>query len=283
MIIAVILLGINIVFGSVRGGAANWIVVGGISIQPSEFVKIAYIFVGASALDQLQTKKNFIIFIIFSAICIGALFIMSDFGTAVIFFATFLMISVVRSGDYKTVVVSVVGAIFGGTMILRFKPYIADRFAAWGKAFENSDNLGYQTARALTYAASGGLFGCGLGNGYLKYIAASESDLVFGLMCEELGLIVALTVAFSIGGLFFYARAITTRSRSTFYSISACCAAGLLVVQSSLNIFGAMDILPLTGVTLPFISVGGSSMVSCWGLLAFIKAADERTYAIKKR
>ncbi len=282
MIIAVILLGINIVFGSVRGGAANWIVVGGISIQPSEFVKIAYIFVGASALDQLQTKKNFIIFIIFSAICIGALFIMSDFGTAVIFFATFLMISVVRSGDYKTVVVSVVGAIFGGTMILRFKPYIADRFAAWGKAFENSDNLGYQTARALTYAASGGLFGCGLGNGYLKYIAASESDLVFGLMCEELGLIVALTVAFSIGGLFFYARAITTRSRSTFYSISACCAAGLLVVQSSLNIFGAMDILPLTGVTLPFISVGGSSMVSCWGRLAFITAADESPYAIKK-
>lgn len=285
MIIAVILLGINIVFGSVRGGAANWIVIGGISVQPSEFVKIAYIFVGASALDKLQTRRNFIIFIVFSAICIGALFIMSDFGTAVIFFETFLMISVVRSGDYKTVVVSIVGAFFGGMMILRFRPYIANRFAAWGKVFEPEyiNDLGFQISRALTYAASGGLFGCGLGNGYLKYIAASESDLVFGLMCEELGLIIALTAAFSIGGLFFYARAITTRSRSTFYSISACCAAGLLVVQSSLNIFGAMDILPLTGVTLPFISVGGSSMVSCWGLLAFIKAADERTYAIKKR
>ena len=135
----------------------------------------------------------------------------------------------------------------------------------------------------LTYAASGGLFGCGLGNGYLKYVGASESDLVFGLVCEELGLIVGLTIAVAIGGLFFYARAITTKSRSTFYSISACCAAGLLVLQSSLNIFGATDILPLTGVTLPFISVGGSSMIACWGLLAFIKAADERTYSIKKR
>ena len=284
LIIAVALLGVNIVFGSIRGGAANWIMIGGISVQPSEFVKIAYIFVGASALDHLQTRRNFIIFIIFSAICIGALFIMSDFGTALIFFGTFIMISIVRSGDYKTVVVSVVGALFGGLMILRFKPYIADRFSGWGKAFQNSDNsLGYQTARVLTYAASGGLFGCGLGNGFLKYVGASESDLVFGLVCEELGLIVALTIAISIGGLFFYARAITTRSRSTFYSISACCAAGLLVLQSSLNIFGATDILPLTGVTLPFVSVGGSSMIACWGLLAFIKAADERTYSIKKR
>lgn len=283
MIIAVALLGVNIVFGTIRGGAANWIVIGGVSIQPSEFVKIAYIFVGASALDYLQTKRNFIIFILFSAICIGALCLMSDFGTAIIFFATFILISIVRSGDFKTVVVSLVGAVFGGVLVLRFKPYIANRFSAWGRAFETASDLGYQQARVLTYAASGGLIGCGLGNGYLKYVAASESDLVFGLVCEELGLIVALTITIAIGGLVLYSRAITTRSRSTFYSVSACCAAGLLVVQTSLNIFGATDILPLTGVTLPFVSVGGSSMIACWGLLAFIKAADERTYSIRKK
>lgn len=283
MIAAVGLLGINIIFGTIRGGAANWIVIGGISVQPSEFVKIAFIFVGASALDQLQRKRNLIEFIIFSAICVGALFLMSDFGTALIFFGTFLMISFMRSGDLKTVVLAVASAVFGGAIILRFKPYIAKRFEAWGHVWEYSNTTGYQQARVLTYAASGGLFGVGLGNGYLKYVAASESDLVFGLMCEEVGLIMALTVAVAIGALFFYSRAITTRSRSTFYSVSACCAAGLLVLQSMLNIFGATDILPLTGVTLPFISTGGSSMMACWGLLAFIKAADERTYATKRR
>lgn len=283
MIAAVGLLGINIIFGTIRGGAANWIVIGGISVQPSEFVKIAFIFVGASALDQLQRKRNLIEFIIFSAICVGALFLMSDFGTALIFFGTFLMISFMRSGDLKTVVLAVASAVFGGAIILRFKPYIANRFEAWGHVWEYSNTTGYQQARVLTYAASGGLFGVGLGNGYLKYVAASESDLVFGLMCEEVGLIMALTVAVAIGALFFYSRAITTRSRSTFYSVSACCAAGLLVLQSMLNIFGATDILPLTGVTLPFISTGGSSMMACWGLLAFIKAADERTYATKRR
>lgn len=283
MIAAVGLLGINIIFGTIRGGAANWIVIGGVSVQPSEFVKIAFIFVGASALDQLQRKRNLIEFIIFSAVCVGALFLMSDFGTALIFFGTFLMISFMRSGDLKTVILAVASAVFGGAIILRFKPYIANRFEAWGHVWEYSNTTGYQQARVLTYAASGGLFGVGLGNGYLKYVAASESDLVFGLMCEEVGLIMALTAAAAIGALFFYARAITTRSRSTFYSVSACCAAGLFVLQSMLNIFGATDILPLTGVTLPFISTGGSSMIACWGLLAFIKAADERTYATRRK
>ena len=128
----------------------------------------------------------------------------------------------------------------------------------------------------------GGLFGVGIGNGFLKGVGASESDLVFGLVSEEMGVIVAITLAVAVACLVIYARAITTRSRSTFYSISACCAAGLLVIQLSLNVFGATDILPLTGVTFPFISCGGSSVLSCWGLIAFIKAADERTYAVKK-
>ena len=122
----------------------------------------------------------------------------------------------------------------------------------------------------------------GLGNGFCKQLFASESDIVIGIICEELGIITAVILAVTVGSLVFYARAITTRSRSTFYSISACCAAGLLVIQLSLNLFGATDILPLTGVTFPFISAGGSSMISCWGLMAFIKAADERTYAVRR-
>ena len=282
MIGAVGLLAINLVFGSVQHGAQNWIQIGPVSIQPSEFVKVAYIFVGAAALDKLQTKRNFFEFIVFSAICVGALALMGDFGTALIFFSTFLLIAFMRSGDLKTVMLALVSVVFAGTIVLKFKPYVADRFAAWGHVWEHAQDAGYQQVRVMTYTASGGLCGVGVGNGYLKYIFASESDLVFGLLAEEMGAIVAFGVAIAIVALSFYARAITTRSRSTFYSISACCAAGLMVIQSALNIFGATDILPLTGVTLPFISAGGSSIISCWGLLAFIKAADERTYAAKR-
>lgn len=282
MIGAVGLLAINLIFGTVQNGAANWIRIGSISIQPSEFVKVAYIFVGAAALDKLQTKRNFLEFIVFSAICVGALALMGDFGTALIFFATFLIIAFMRSGDFKTVMLALVAVVFAGTIVLKFKPYVADRFSAWGHVWEYAQTTAYQQARVLTYTASGGLCGVGVGNSYLKYVAASESDLVFGLISEEMGVIVAFSIAIAIVALSFYARAITTRSRSTFYSISACCAAGLMVFQSALNIFGATDILPLTGVTLPFVSAGGSSIIACWGLLAFIKAADERTYAAKR-
>lgn len=280
-VLAVLFLVVNLLFARVTNGAANWISIGGISVQPSEFVKVIYILVSASALDRLLTKGNLLQFIIFSVICVGALILMSDLGTALIFFCTFLFIAFMRSGDFKTVVLAIVAAVLGASFVLSFKPYIADRFSAWGKCFELADSTGYQQARVLTYSASGGLIGVGVGNGYLKYVFASESDLVFGLLCEELGLIIAVCMVVCIIGLVIYARAITTRSRSTFYSISACCAAGLMLVQTALNVFGATDILPLTGVTLPFISLGGSSMISCWCLLAFIKAADERTYAVK--
>lgn len=282
MIAAVGLLGVSIVFGKITYGAANWISIGGISLQPSEIVKIIYIFIGANTLDRLQTKKNLFEFIIFSAVCVGLLALMGDFGTALIFFMTFLLISFMRSGDFKTVILAIVAAVFGVSIVLRFKSYVLDRFKAWGHAWEYANDLGYQQTHVLTYIASGGLFGVGIGNGFLKGVGASESDLVFGLVSEEMGVIVAITLAVAVACLVIYARAITTRSRSTFYSISACCAAGLLVIQLSLNVFGATDILLLTGVTFPFISCGGSSVLSCWGLIAFIKAADERTYAVKK-
>ncbi len=278
MIMALGFLAVNLIFGTIEYGAANRIYIGGISVQPSEIVKIAYIFVGAAALDYLMSRRNFLEFIIFSALCVGALALMGDFGTALIFFITFLVISITRSGDYKTVILALVGAAFAVLLVLNFKPYIAERFSIWGHALDDPYDLGYQQAGTLTSIASGGLFGTGVGSGNLRYYGASETDLVFGIISEEMGLIIAITIAIAICGLVFYTRAMTTRSRSTFYSISALCAATLLLTQMSLNIFGCTDILPLTGVTLPFVSAGGSSMLSCWGLLAFIKAADERTY-----
>lgn len=271
-------------FGTVVNGAKNWIYIGSLSVQPSELVKIIFIFAGASTLDRLQTHQNLIEFIAFAAICTGFLFLMHDFGSAVIFFFTFLLIAFMRSGSVRTVVLAIATAAIGIFLILQFKPYVALRFAGWGHVWEYPyDSLGYQQTRTLTYIASGGLFGAGLGNGYLKNIFAGDSDLVFGVLCEELGLVFALAVCSIFVLLALYTLSDVTRSRSTIYSISSCAAAGLLLFQSAVNIFGVTDLLPLTGVTLPFISAGGSSMVCVWGLLAFIKASDERTYGARRR
>lgn len=277
-----VLLASSIAFGSVLNGARNWIVLGPIMVQPSEFAKIAYIFVGASTLDILQTKKSLTEFILVSAMSVGLLIFMGDFGTALIFFVTFLIISFMRSGDIKTVILAVTGAVLGAGVMLSAKPYIADRFKAWGHVWEYANDEGYQQVHSLIYSASGGMFGVGTGKGWLQYLFASENDLVFCLMCEEMGCLLAILTATVIGGFMLYSRGMATRSRSTFYSITACSAGGLMVFQAMLNIFGVTDILPLTGVTLPFVSYGGSSMAACWGLLAFIKASDERTYQHKK-
>ena len=281
-IFAILLFVFNLIFAKEINGAKNWIKLGSFSVQPSEFIKIAFIFVGASTLDELQTTKNLTGFIAFSAICIGCLFLMKDFGTACVFFVTFLIISFMRSGSLRTLILSCSTAVLGVFLILTFKPYIKDRFAVWGHVWDHMNELGYQQTRVLTYSASGGLLGIGVGNGYLKSIFAATGDLIFGMICEEMGLILAVIVALIIAGFAFFARSQSTKSRSTFYSIASCAAATMLVFQAALHIFGTTDILPLTGVTLPFVSHGGSSIISSFALLAFIKAADERTYALKR-
>lgn len=280
---ALVLFAVNLLLARSRNGARNWITVGPVSVQPSEFVKIAFVLVGTSTLDRLQTYKNLTGFIGFSALCMGALFLMRDFGTACIFFAGFLIIAFMRSGSVRTVSLALAVAALGAFLILKIKPYVAQRFEVWRHVWEHTGDEGYQQVRVLSYTASGGLFGVGLGRGCLRDVFAAENDLVFGVICEEMGILLAVVCVVVLALLAFYARSLASRSRSAFYSIAACAAGGMLLFQACLNVFGATDVLPLTGVTLPFLSLGGSSMVSVWGMLAFLKACDERTYAARRR
>ena len=259
-------------------GAYNWIVIKGISVQPSEFVKIAFIFVGAASLDKLLTAKNIYLYILFSMGCIGVLFLMKDFGTALIFFFTFIVISFMRSGDIRTILFLCVAALIGAMLIVYFRPHVTARFEAYRHIWEDVYGRGYQQTRVLIYAVSGGLFGLGVGNGALRNVYASTTDLVFGLICEEFGVLTAIIIVVAFACIAIYALLSSRSAPSSFYSIAACSASAMLLFQICLNIFGITDILPLTGVTLPFISQGGSSMISCWALFAFIKAADVRAY-----
>ncbi len=257
-------------------GANNWVVIAGVSVQPSELVKLAYIWVGAATLDELMEKKNTLIFMGFSLFCFGCLALMNDFGTAMIFFVTFLVISFMREGDFTKLILVVGVAFVGGLMILRFKSHVAARFSTWGHVWEYADAGGYQQTRTMSAAASGGLVGVGAGNGWLKYIAASETDLVFGFVSEEWGLIIAVMTVLSVITLSIFAFRTIMNGRSTFYTIAACSAMALFLFQTILNLFGSVDLFPLTGVTFPFLSTGGTSMIASWGMLAFVKAADNR-------
>ena len=273
---AVGLLAITLLIGSSQGGAKAWLRLGPLSLQTSEIAKICYIFAGAATLDRLFNKRNLWMFIGLTAICGGCLALQNDFGTALVFFVTFLVIAYLRSGDFATIGLVCAGCFGAGMVMLTIKPHVAARFASWGHIWEDVYDKGFQQTHTLTAAASGGMIGVGAGKGWLSNLPAADTDIVFGMLCEEWGLVIAVLTILCIITLAVFAVRACRAGRSSFYTIAACSTSTMLVFQTVLNVLGSVDLLPLTGVTFPFLSCGGSSMIACWALLAFIKAGDNR-------
>lgn len=280
-IISILILVVNVLFGVTINSQTRWFRIGGIIIQPSEFVKVFFVFASSATLDWLFATKNLRNLIIYAVSCVCLLFLTGDFGTALIFFTTFIVLMFMTTGDIKAIITTCITAALGGLLILNFKPYIMQRFATWRNAWNFIFESGSQQARALIAISSGGLLGLGAGNGLARTIYAADSDIVISMIGEEWGLIIAILVA-SIYVIFMMSAIRSHRvAHSSYYVIAACATATLFITQASLNMFGAMDVLPFTGVTLPFVSNGGSSMVGSWGLLSFITAA--LNYARPKR
>lgn len=273
------LLLITLVFGKSYHGAKNWLLIGGMSIQPSELSKVCFVFMGASTMDRILNKRNLILFIGYTiAICL-CLAVMNDFGTALIFFVAFLLIAYLRSGSIGTVALACTSLGFAGVLVLKIAPHALRRFASWRHIWDDPFGAGYQQTRSLMCLASGGLFGLGAGNGMMSRIFAADSDVVFATISEEWGILIAVMMVVCIIALGLFSLRMAGIGRSSFYTIGSCTAAGILLVQTIFNVLGTVDVLPLTGVTFPFVSNGGSSMIGAWGLLAFIKAADTRQNA----
>jgi len=270
---------ITLVFGQEYYGAKNWLLIGSYSIQPSEFTKVCFVLVGASTMDRLMKNRNLIAFIAYSVAVCGCLALMNDFGTALIFFATFLVIAYMRSGNIGTIALALTALGFAGVVALKIAPHALQRFASWRHIWEVPLGAGYQQTRALMCMASGGLLGLGPGQGWMENVFAADSDVVIATLTEEWGLVLVIMMILCIVALGIFSMRSAAIGRSSFYTIGACTASAILIVQVILNVLGTVDVLPLTGVTFPFLSNGGSSMICSWGLLAFIKAADTRQNA----
>jgi len=270
---------ITLLFGKEYYGAKNWLEIGSFSLQPSELSKVCFVFMGASTMDRLMKKRNLFLFIAYSVVLCGFLALMNDFGTALIFFGAFLVIAYLRSGSIGTVGLAITALGFAGVVALRIAPHALRRFASWRHIWEMPLDGGYQQTRALMCLASGGLFGLGAGQGWMKNVFAADSDVVIATISEEWGLVMSVFLLVAlIGPALFVVRSASV-GRSSFYTIGGCTAASIMLVQVILNVLGTVDVLPLTGVTFPFLSNGGSSMICAWGLLAFIKATDTRQNA----
>lgn len=275
----ILFLVVTLLFGREIYGAKNWLVIGGFSLQPSELSKLCFVFVGASTMDRIMQKRNLIGFIAYSVVLCGLLALMNDFGTALIFFIAFLSIAYMRSGSIGTIGLACTSLGFAGVIALKIAPHALRRFTVWRHVWEDPLGRGYQQTRSLMCMASGGLLGLGAGNGWMKKLFACDTDVVFATVAEEWGLLAAMLMVAAVVVLALFCLRSASLGRSSFYTIGACTAASILLAQTILNVMGTIDLLPFTGVTFPFVSNGGSSMISAWGLMAFVKAADTRQNA----
>lgn len=253
-------------------GAKNWLSVAGASLQPSEFVKLAFVCVGGAPIEKTLSRRQALPFLAFAAVCVGTLALMGDFGTALVFFAAYLVMIYLRTGSLALEALSLGAAGTAVAVALSARPYVAARFANWGRAWADPLGAGYQQVRCMSALASGGLFGRGAHRGWLHKVVAADTDLVFGVVGEELGLIAAVCCLLAVLLLPVYVRR-AAGSGSGYYAVAAAGAVTMFLFQVGLNVFGSLDLVPFTGVTFPFVSRGGSSLIACWGLLAFVRAA----------
>lgn len=275
MLFSLVLLYYTAFFGTITSGSRNWLTFGSFSFQPSELCKPIFVFCGGATLFNVLKKPRIKTeFFIYSLLVLGSLAIMYDFGAVAIFFAGMLVVLTLYLAK-PVLIFSITGTAALGTVALTvFFPYIARRFGAWLHSWEFANSIGFQQTRTMIASGSGGLLGVGAGNGHLSSVSAADTDLVFGILSEEWGGVSAVLVALCVVAISIYALRLAKNADSAFYSIPTLCAVGMIIFQSALNIFGSLDLLPLTGVTLIFVSRGGTSVISALIMMAFLKATE---------
>ena len=262
-------------------GARNWIQVGGFSMQPSEFMKPVLVMVLAAGFSNRPRFVRCLPAIGFAALCCGVLLSERDLGALLLYFLTTVLMYYAATSN---ALVSLAGLGMGAAAAViayRAFDYVRDRVAIWQNPWLDPEDTGYQIVQALIAIGSGGLFGMGLGLGSPRTVPLYHSDFIFSSIAEEFGLVFATCLLAVYVILILRGLLTAMNARTSFHSLTAFGLVTLLGLQAMLIVGGNTKLLPLTGVTLPLISYGGSSLVSTFfsmGLLlgvSSLNAEDE--------
>lgn len=270
-IIGILLLLVTFVFAEEIHGAKNWIVISGVAFQPSEFVKILYVFFAAALLTRKNNFKHIVIVTAVAVVHVTILIVEKDLGGALIFFITYLFLLVSVTGNYLYLLLGILCGLGASVGAYHLFSHVKTRVLAWKDPFSIIDTGGYQITQSMFAIASGGLFGLGLGRGIPEKIPVVESDFIFAAICEELGGIFALCLLMVYISCFIMIVNISMKINNIFFKFTALGLGIEFIFQTFLAVGGVTKFIPSTGVTLPLISYGGSSVLSTIILFSIIQ------------
>ncbi|MGN0482138.1 MAG: FtsW/RodA/SpoVE family cell cycle protein [Lachnospiraceae bacterium] len=269
--IGILSLGGVAVIGSISYGAKISISIGGISIQPSEFVKILYVFFIACMLQQSTSLKQIAIISVAAALHVLILVASKDLGAALIFFIVYLVMIYVATKKLSYFVGVFLLGCAAAVVAYKLFSHVQTRVIAWQDPLSVIDKQGYQICQSLFAISTGGWFGRGICKGVPKAIPVVEQDFIFSAISEELGGLFALCLILVCVSCFFMFMNISMQMRNTFYKLIALGLGTVYGFQVFLTIGGVTKFIPSTGVTLPLVSYGGSSLLSTMILFAIIQ------------
>lgn len=267
MLLSLALLALPLVIGRETNGARNWFYAGGISVQPSEIVKLTLVIV----LARFMADRQMLPWLGFSVGCLGILMLQKDLGTALLYFFTALLLFYASSGNLLLTGIGLAGGAGAAVMGYRMFAHVKRRVAIWLNPWSDYDNAGYQIIHGLMAIASGGLFGVGLGLGSPTTIPVYHTDFIFAVICEQFGLIFGCCVLLIYVAILWRGAMIAMSARRSFHALLAMGITLLLGLQTFVIIGGVLKLIPLTGVTMPFVSYGGTSLVSSLCLVGFLQ------------
>ncbi|MDR1018182.1 MAG: FtsW/RodA/SpoVE family cell cycle protein [Lachnospiraceae bacterium] len=252
-------------------GAKLGFSVAGINIQPSELVKIIFVFFVASSFAISIKFKNVVLTTAIAALHVLILVASTDLGSALIIFIVYITMLYVATKQPLYILAGGGAGAAASVLAYKFFTHVHTRVEVWRDPFKNYDKGGYQVAQSLFAIGTGGWFGAGLFNGQPDKIPVAAEDFVFSAICEELGLIFALCIILICLSCYIMILNIAMQLHNSFYKFVALGLGTCYIFQVFLTVGGVTKFIPSTGVTLPFVSYGGSSLVSTLVMFAIIQ------------
>jgi cell division protein FtsW (lipid II flippase) len=290
-ILCVFLLALPLVFGTEIGGSRNWIVLGPIEVQPSEFGKILIVMFLSSYLAdhrQMLSLPNHKFFclrfaslrfiaplLVIWGMAVLMFVVQRDLGSALLFFGIAVFMTYMATGSKSYVFLALTFFIGAAVLSYFLFGHVRVRFNIWLNPWADPNGQAYQVVQSLFAFGSGGVWGTGFAHGHPGLIPEVHTDFIFAAIAEELGLLGALGIMTGYVLFFYHSIKTALSCRATNQMLLAAGAAIVLFLQAFIIIAGVTKFLPLTGITLPFISYGGSSMVSCFILLGILVSLSQ--------